>query len=194
MKSMLILIIALIPLTINSTNADAVIPTSTLSPSPVVRFMVNRYTNRIFNWLHDDEKRLAPQGRYLTEAETAVARQIGVHNPERIRIVVLDKMPLPESDRLLRILVKKFTKKPNDDITEIARTIGYTIIFLKGYETHRPSLSANLKTVQMIEEEGRKAFLKRYLTESLVLGFGNSNVSEKKYQAYQDFGDDAYEE
>jgi hypothetical protein len=58
---------------------------------------------RALGWYDTAEAGLLPRGRPLSDAEAAIARRLGVADPARVRVVVLDEFPLPDDPQLLAL-------------------------------------------------------------------------------------------
>ena len=57
----------------------------------------NQYKPHAVKWARDMITVYAGDGRPLTEEETATARKVGVSHPETVRVVMIDRIPLPEA-------------------------------------------------------------------------------------------------
>lgn len=73
-------------------------------PPPQVLQRVARFSPPTVAWIESVEKDFETAGRSLTPAKIQVATEIGVKEPERIRIVVAKTFPLPD-DLPLRALL-----------------------------------------------------------------------------------------
>ena len=51
-------------------------------------------------WAEARAKRAAEVGSALTAAEQEIARQVGVSQPARVRVEIVDELPLPEDPAL----------------------------------------------------------------------------------------------
>src|SRR5712692_5366655 len=55
---------------------------------------------RAIEWAVARSQEAAAQGKSLSEGEIAIARAVGVRQPELIRVAVVDNLPLPEDSAL----------------------------------------------------------------------------------------------
>ena len=133
---------------------------------------------RALEWYDRVEAELLPQGRRLSEAEMAVARQLGVIRPERVRIVVLENFPMPE-DRELRAEAQRYGL---GSVSEGARAIGYVIMLKPRFMKSSTVIAHELVHVGQHERLGRAVFLRRYITEMEMMGYSRSPLELEAYQ------------
>lgn len=147
------------------------------TPPQTIRDKVERLMPSACEWYARVETQGLPQGRMLNGAELTAAHELGIQNPERIRISVLNTFPMPEDAELL-----SETKRMGlGDRSEGARTHGYLILMKPEYAQDSTVLSHELVHVSQLEQRGQAAFLRRYLTEMYVLGYSRSPLELEAY-------------
>jgi len=127
-------------------------------------------------WVESQEAGILLHGVALNEAQLAAAREIGVGEPERVRLMEVDSIPVPE-DPALQALCRK-----HEIITE--QTFGlscrYGIYLRAGYLDHLPMIAHELKHTEQYERLGGIAgFLTRYLTECLEYGYSHAPLEKE---------------
>gem|GEM_PF-1208365 len=140
------------------------------NPPPDVRAILDRFFPSAFAWYQKVEADLLPTGRVLSSAEAAFAAHIGVTDPAGVRIVVLDEFPLP-ADRELRMAAEQIGLGSK---AEAGRTNGSVILLKPRTARNNSVISHELVHVAQQDRLGRAAFLRRYLTEMVIMGYARS--------------------
>ena len=125
--------------------------------------------NAVTLWAEQQSALILTQGRALTPAELALARQVGVTQPERIRILNVPEVPFPD-DPTLRALADQVGMFPE-------RTGGMTLghgIFMHDDQAARADIWPHeFRHVAQYECFGSiKAFMFFYLKELLHFRYG----------------------
>jgi hypothetical protein len=113
-------------------------------------------------WAKAQETFILQQGVPLTAAQTADARRAGVQNPARVRVLVVDRIPLPETKELAEAARKA------QIITDASRgvAIGYGIIIRADSWKNRELLLHQLVHVAQCERScGLESFVTEYLLD-----------------------------
>ena len=113
-------------------------------------------------WAKVQEAYILQQGVSLTGAQTADARQVGVQDPARVRVLVVDRIPLPEAKELAD------AARQTQIITDASRgvTIGYGIIIRADSWKNRELLLHQLVHVAQCERSGGlESFVMEYLLD-----------------------------
>jgi len=113
-------------------------------------------------WARVQEKYILQHGVPLTAAQVADARRAGVKEPGRVRVLVVDRIPLPESKELA------IAAQNAQIITEASRgvAIGYGIIIRADSWKNRELLLHQLVHVAQCERSGGlKSFVHEYLLD-----------------------------
>jgi hypothetical protein len=131
----------------------------------------------VIKWFNDTENNLYPKGRHLTNAEKKRAKELGVHNPDQVRVVILDKFPMPTD----KVLLKKAKSYGLGSIFEGGRTMGNVILLKPKYKDNSIILSHELVHVAQYDRMGYKNFLRRYLIEMEIMGYSRSPLELEAY-------------
>ena len=132
-------------------------------------------------WAETQSSQIALSGQPLNDTLTSVARSVGVLHPERIRIVEVDSLPLPEDPDLKQAALATGLLGPN----MIGLTLGYGIYVCRGRGTIR-LLSHEFRHVYQYEKAGSiAAFLPVYLQQIVSVGY-NSAPFEVDARAYEE--------
>jgi len=119
----------------------------------------------------DDD--VVKRGRGLTDAEAALAREVGVAHPERVRILVAPDFPEPDDPQLAQFLDRLGPAHP------VAETTGYGIQLTLRVATSRRILLHELTHVGQIERLGAEGFWHAYLVELVTVGYWHSTFEEE---------------
>lgn len=132
---------------------------------------------RALGWYDTAEAGLLPRGRPLSDAEAAIARRLGVADPARVRVVVLDEFPLPDDPQLLALA----RRHGLGGRQEGGRTMGQAVLLKPRVAADPVVLAHELVHVAQQERMGRAAFLRRYLLELQMLGYARSPLELEAY-------------
>ena len=100
----------------------------------------------------------------MTDRECELARQVGVAQPERIRINVVSELPRPDDAELWRVLAPGWSDK-------VGLTLGYAVYMVDGYADDR-LLRHECRHVHQVERAGSvAAFIDRYFREYAKWGY-----------------------
>lgn len=118
-------------------------------------------------WAEAQAARAAQVGESLTSLEQDMARSVGVAAPERVRVEIVERLPLPEDTALRAAALQAGLLGPN--MTGL--TLGHSIFICRGHKTRR-LLSHELRHVHQYERAGSiAAFLPVYLRQVLEVGY-----------------------
>ncbi|MEO0343253.1 MAG: hypothetical protein AAF198_07435 [Pseudomonadota bacterium] len=104
-------------------------------------------------------------GRPLSPQGIKLARSLGVRNPEKVRIVIVKK--IPKTNTAERIIQATPLVNPGTVIAGLAA--GYGIFLAEGYGDKIWVLAHELVHTAQFERYGMEEMTRRYLTESVVL-------------------------
>ena len=112
----------------------------------------------------------AESGLPLNDEGARLARRVGVRFPERIRVAVVDALPLPPDAELRQAALDHGLLGPSS----AGLTLGHTVFVRRGVESRR-LLSHEFRHVFQYEEAGSiAAFLPRYLGQIAEYGYDNA--------------------
>jgi len=118
-------------------------------------------------WAEARAARAAEVGESLTPLEHDMARSVGVAEPERVCIEIVERLPVPEDAGLRAAALQAGVIGPN--MTGL--TLGHSIFICRGHKTRR-LLSHELRHVHQFEQAGSiAAFLPVYLRQVLEVGY-----------------------
>ncbi|MCA8089303.1 hypothetical protein LGM65_00135 [Burkholderia anthina] len=112
------------------------------------------------------------EGLPPTPAQAGDARAVGVAQPERVRIVVADRLPFPDTPALGAIARDTGLLSPGT----IGLTLGHAVFVLRGHDMRR-LLTHEFRHVHQYEAAGSiGAFLARYLHEIATVGYHDASL------------------
>jgi hypothetical protein len=125
-------------------------------------------------WADTQAAHCASSGRPLDDGEARIARGVGVTYPERVRVVFVDDMPIPEDPALRAAALESGLMGDG----AIGLTLGHSVFIRAGHETLRV-LSHELRHVYQYEQAGSIAgFLPGYLQQIIEFGYVASPLEQ----------------
>jgi len=110
-------------------------------------------------------------GTPLDSRQAAIARQVGVRDPSRVRIRVVEELPAPTEPRLVAA-AGRIGLMPQ---AASGMTLGYAVILRRGAEADLRLLSHELRHVAQYEEHGGiRPFLAEHIGHLLQFGYEDS--------------------
>ncbi len=132
-------------------------------------------TPPVHHWIQRQEERIRREGRPLTRAEFASARNIGLKDSGRVRILVVAHIPLPAGWLLKGIA--RFSRVALAD--PVALTAGHGIFLCSAVAADPVVVRHELVHVHQYERLGRRAFLQQYIRDCLVDGYRDSALEKE---------------
>jgi hypothetical protein len=127
-------------------------------------------------WVEQEEARILRDGVALTGVQQADARTVGVAQPERVRVLVVAKIPMPEHPAL----VLAGTEAGLLGGATIGLSLRYGIYLKAGFETGRGLLAHELVHTAQYERLGSPlSFLRQYLGECLGVGYPEAPLEQE---------------
>jgi hypothetical protein len=129
----------------------------------------------VVRWAERRAAEVMRVGVPLSEEETELARRAGVKEPQRIRIEVRERIPMPGS-RLLRVLAMQVGLS----LEPVGLSLGYGIV-VRAREGRNSRLITHefVHTAQYERLGGMKPYLRQYLRECLLFGYSNAPMEEE---------------
>ena len=127
-------------------------------------------------WAEEQEQRILSTGVALTATQLADARQVGVVHPERVRLLPVESIPMPEHPLLQAAgeatgLISPFTA---------GLTLRYGIFIRSDMTDDRRLVAHELVHTAQYERLGSvAAFLRQYLQECLTVGYPASPLEQE---------------
>ena len=142
------------------------------NPPPNTQAKIDALIPVALKWYDDVERTLYTKGRVLSSAEKRQAIEFGIKNPNKIRVVILEKFPEPNNQTV-------------NNHFEGARAMGNIILIKPRHKDNSVILCHELVHIAQIDRLGLKQFLKRYAMESEVLGYSRSLLENEAYARQQ---------
>jgi hypothetical protein len=170
LKASLLLAAACAAAALNVPAADSTHPTAPAA-SAVVATQLPVMLPRVLAWA----EKLSADGRVagtpLTPAQIEIARGSGVREPASIRLVVVDRIPLPD-EPALKAAALQVGLSP---ASAAGMTIGYAVVVRRGYEDSTRLLSHEFRHVAQYEASGGiRPFLAKHLADLAAFGYRDS--------------------
>jgi len=125
-------------------------------------------------WVEAQAARVANSGRPLDDSEVELARRVGVAHPERVRVALVDSLPMPEDPALRATAVQTGLLGRG----MVGLTLGYSVFICRGHETKR-LLSHELRHIHQYERAGSIAnFLPGYLQQIVEFGYAGAPLEQ----------------
>lgn len=140
----------------------------------------NAIREPVVRWASEHYRIIQNEGSELSHEGLALARRVGVLEPERIRVLLVDEVPI-HNDPLIADLAKSVGML---DGTIEGITFGHSIYIARGRESAR-LYSHEFRHVYQYEKYGSiPAFVDEYLHQVLVLGYSDAPL-ERDAQAFE---------
>ena len=125
-------------------------------------------------WAEDQASKVGRTGQALNASELELARNVGVVQPESVRVAVVAALPMPDDPDLRDAAVQ--TRLLGPDMSGL--TLGHSVFICQGKETKR-LLSHEFRHVHQYEQAGSiAAFLPVYLQQIVQLGYRNAPLEQ----------------
>ena len=125
-------------------------------------------------WAESQSRKAASEGKSLSEADKATAREVGVRHPDLIRVMLVDELPLPDDPFLREAAVQTGLLGPH----MAGLTLGHSILIARGTLSSR-LLSHECRHVHQYEERGSiGAFLAIYLQQIATFGYHDAPLEQ----------------
>jgi hypothetical protein len=124
-------------------------------------------------WAEEHSEKIQNEGVALTPEQIELAKQVAVANPEKVRILEVDKIPFPENEQLSEAAEQ--IGFLNEEMRGL--TLGHSIYICRGYNIQ--ILSHELRHVYQYEAFGSiPEFLVEYLKQIVLVGYENSLLEQ----------------
>ena len=121
-------------------------------------------------WAHDQSARIARLGSPLSADELGIARQVGVSDPERIRVLHVPTVPMPYSLALRAAAIQAGMFGPHVH----GMTLGHGVFIAEEHASIRV-LSHEFRHVAQCEQAGSlDNYLTQYLTQIATIGYNDA--------------------
>ena len=142
------------------------------SPSDALKKKIEPYIEPSIAWVYENETNAFENGVALTNEEKRIAKEIGVRDADKVRVVYVDTFPFPKNQFLA-----EFADIHGFDSPQLAgMTYRYGIYIRHG---HGFILPHKLVHVRQFEEMGVQRFMERYFLELTVMGYRDAPLEVK---------------
>jgi len=122
-------------------------------------------------YTRQQEAYILEHGRPLTADETNIASSVGVRFPERVRVLNVDSIPLPEHESLRSLMIKHGLGSNQT----VGRTMGYGIYLKRRSSTNVRLMRHELTHVAQYERFGGiERFLMEYMNQIFRFGYARA--------------------
>jgi len=122
-------------------------------------------------WAEAQSEIALRDGRPLTEQSLSIAQRVGVASPERIRILDVLRLPMPDDPQLKQAALATGLLSPK----MVGLTLGHAVLVCPGYGQDIRLLSHEFRHVHQYEQAGSIAdFLPVYLQQIVTVGYDNA--------------------
>jgi hypothetical protein len=137
--------------------------------------IVEQYFPKAVRWVTEMEKAILESGHRLSPARRKDAEAIGVRQPDDVRIIALDNIPLPSDPGLSQLA----TETGLITIRTVGMTFGHGIL-LKNGAVDRRLVHELVHVMQYERFGGIEAFLKEYVQEVVFdLGYPHGPLEQE---------------
>lgn len=146
-----------------------------------LRSSLPRLTPKAIAWAELQSETALRTGRHLDALFLSIAKSVGVANPDRIRILDVPRLPMPDDPELKQAAVATGLLGPG----MVGLTLGYAVLVCPGYGQDVRLLSHEFRHVYQYEHAGSiAAFLPAYLQQIVTVGYNNA-LFELDARAYE---------
>jgi hypothetical protein len=124
-------------------------------------------------WAQDQERRILMEGKPLEEEALAFAAELEIENPEGVRVLEVDPIPMPLPQPVIRLAGNLGLPV----FAPAGMALGRGIYVLKGHSRVIPHELVHIAQYQRLG--GIEPFMKQYLTECLWHGYIGAPLEEE---------------
>ena len=137
-------------------------------------------------WASDTEATGLEIGEPLDEKQLVIANEIGIKNPEKVRLVYVDEVPFPYENVVLKV-VGEALGFIGEGIINNAQVFGYSIYIRKGYQLTTPNLAHELVHVLQIERSSLAQVVTQHFADLVKYGYENSPLEVEAFKAEKNY-------
>ena len=139
-------------------------------------------------WATETELLGLQTGQPLDDTQLALAREIGIKNPQQVRLVFVDQVPFPYDNLLLKT-VGEAVGFIGEGIVNNAQVFGYSIYVREDYPLTTPRLAHELVHVLQIERSSLQQVITQHFSDLATYGYDNAPLEVEAYQANEKYRD-----
>lgn len=130
---------------------------------------------RAIEWAEARAMDAVARGNALEGEERTIATSVGVRHPDRIRILTVDRFPVPDDPELRQAAMATGLLGADG----LGLTLGYAVFLRRGHEQAVRLLRHEFRHVQQCERMGSlAAFLTEYLSQIVQVGYLRAPLEE----------------
>jgi len=137
-------------------------------------------------WASDTEATGLEIGEPLDEKQLVIANEIGIKNPEKVRLVYVDEVPFPYENVVLKV-VGEALGFIGEGIINNAQVFGYSIYIREGYQLTTPNLAHELVHVLQIERSSLAQVVTQHFADLVKYGYENSPLEVEAFKAEKNY-------
>ena len=141
------------------------------------------------DWAYETEREGLESGVPLNSRELALAADIGIRKPEKVRIVYVEQVPFPYENFALKTLGEALGFI-GEDIINNAQVFGYSIYVRNGYELDRPKLAHELVHVLQIERSDLDQVITQHFSDIAEFGYDKAPLEVEAFKANSQYAAD----
>ncbi|MEP1382383.1 MAG: hypothetical protein ABJK64_01175 [Paraglaciecola sp.] len=138
------------------------------------------------DWAYETDKQGLESGVPLSAQELSLATDIGIQNPEKVRVVYVDEVPFPYDNFALKTLGEALGFI-GEGIINNAQVFGYSIYVRNGYELNRPKLAHELVHVLQIERASLDHIITQHFSDLAEYGYDNAPLEVEAFKANKEY-------
>ena len=133
-------------------------------------------------WAHKTDQKGLEIGKPLNEQELALAAEIGIKYPEKVRVVYVDEVPFPYENFALKVFGET-VGLVGEGIINNAQVFGYSIYARKDFVLNRPKLAHELVHVLQIERASLDEVVTQHFFDMAEHGYDQAPLEVKAAKA-----------
>ncbi|QGX61890.1 hypothetical protein [Alteromonas mediterranea] len=133
-------------------------------------------------WAHETDKKGFEIGKPLNEEELALAAEIGIKYPEKVRTVYVDEVPFPYENFALKVFGEA-VGLVGEGIINNAQVFGYSIYARKDFVLNRPKLAHELVHVLQIERASLDEVVTQHFFDMAEFGYDQAPLEVEAAKA-----------
>ncbi|MEP1552960.1 MAG: hypothetical protein ABJJ44_15310 [Paraglaciecola sp.] len=141
------------------------------------------------DWAYETDRQGLESGTPLNAQELFLANDIGIQNPEKVRIAYVDEVPFPYENFALKILGEALGFI-GEGIINNAQVFGYSIYVRNGYELNRPKLAHELVHVLQIERTSLDHVITQHFSDLAEYGYDKAPLEVEAFKANNEYASD----
>lgn len=141
------------------------------------------------DWAYETDRQGLESGTPLDTQELSLATDIGIQNPEKVRIVYVDEVPFPYENFALKTLGEALGFI-GEGIINNAQVFGYSIYVRNGYELNRPKLAHELVHVLQIERTSLDHIITQHFSDLAEYGYDKAPLEVEAFKANKEYASD----